>query len=591
VIPVLQFDPASLTLWYDAHLVGLSRGHREIGLALEHAIVGDDRMLRHVIGCATDPWVQTRAANVASAVWHEKRHFLDFVLTNYGAFRIRSLLEVYANAHAVLTADISAGRVLLPLDRNLDDAAREIAGIEKLDDRMLKIAHAVANRKAMLQDDRRPVPSPVGAIQVGGEALLEAIAYHVQMGKTHRVFGFDMARRVQTDHPGEDVLNLKYKWAYEVLIRTGLLQVDAAEKNMLAISDAVFLPLCYGALAARLWGQTQTNTETSSSYLPGVRFASLAMALSARHPRYSESSVDEAWELVNATCKTLFGRTVIEETEADFGLEEQFVETIERAYSDSHLARAIRDLHELRRRLIDTLKSDAPLLLDQAACADKTVNRTQPLIVVAAPSGEIGMPPADYQRLAGYSHPDTDFDVEPEGRWWWAAINLRWPDVTDTDMFCLRDREAWTYIASEYAPLGKMIYSGNKMRLMLGPELFAARIRFQQQTGMRLVVDGAFLHPEQEHDIAFWNYITGYDSFRCELSRETVEKPEGYMLDPWQLRLRPGLIDALLGSVADQRRARFTLWRDWSPWRLSDEFREYFTSFDVDRPRLYDILS
>ncbi len=46
MIPALQFDPSSLTLWYDAHLIGRCRGRRELGLALEYAILGHDRALR-----------------------------------------------------------------------------------------------------------------------------------------------------------------------------------------------------------------------------------------------------------------------------------------------------------------------------------------------------------------------------------------------------------------------------------------------------------------------------------------------------------------------------------------------------------------
>jgi len=591
MIPVLQFDPASLTLWYDAHLFGISRGRRELGLAFEYAVVGDDRRLRYLVDCTADPWVKTRAANIASVVWHEKRHFLDFVLTNYGALRIRNFLEVYANAQAIMIAGRATGRFLVPLDSNLDDVTRELAGVGELDPRFLDVARAVQRRKKMLQMDRRPVPSEIGPIEVGGEALMEAIAYHVQMGKTHRVFGADIVRRVQADHPGEHVVHLKYKWAHELMIRTGLLKVEQHDAETMHLDDRPFLPLCYGALAGRFWGQQQALGEQVWSYLPGYRFASLATAMRKRHPKFCDASVVEAWEIVNQTCKEIFGRSVIEETETDFALEERALDQYAKGFADdSRLPKAMTELHELRGTLIALLKNEPELILDQAAWSDKLVNRLQPRIVTAAPGGEIGEPPPGHARVCGYVHTGADLEREPEARWWWAAMNQQWPDMSDPDMICLHETDAWEYVVSEYAPLAKLVYAGQNMRMMLGPELMAARLRFQQQTGVKIVLDPAFMYPQHTHDVAFWRYITGRDGFRCDLSSETVNAPEGTMLDPWDLRLRPGIRRALLGTVENQRRMAFTLWRDWTPWVLSDEFRDYFLSFPVDTAEMRDVL-
>src|SRR3954453_14510612 len=83
MIPVLQFDPASQSLWYDPYLINRSRGAPEIGRALELAIIGDDPSLKSHVNNINDTWIQTRAVNIASAIWHEKRHFVDFMLTNY----------------------------------------------------------------------------------------------------------------------------------------------------------------------------------------------------------------------------------------------------------------------------------------------------------------------------------------------------------------------------------------------------------------------------------------------------------------------------------------------------------------------------
>jgi hypothetical protein len=57
-----------------------------------------------------------RCAHFASSVWHEKRHFLDFLLTNYGAFRIRQFFEIYRNLPVLFNQTGDSKRILLPLD-------------------------------------------------------------------------------------------------------------------------------------------------------------------------------------------------------------------------------------------------------------------------------------------------------------------------------------------------------------------------------------------------------------------------------------------------------------------------------------------
>jgi hypothetical protein len=596
MIPVLQFDPSSLTLWYDAHLIGMCRGRRELGLALEHAIVGDDPSLVDLLSCIDDEWVQTRAANIASTVWHEKRHFLDFVLTNYGALRIRHFFEAYANAGPILSLASESKRLLIPLDSNLDSITRQDAGVGEVDERVLEVARGIARRKQMMADDRRPVPGRLGPIDVGGEAIMEAIAYHLQHAKTHRLFGGAMNTRVQQDHPPGPVVEAKYKWAYELLIRSRWLKVYVEKEHedgsqLMRMDEGPFLPLCYGALAGRFWKQKQVQEGYISSYLPAGRFASLIPDLQEHEPNFCDASTLEAWEIVNRACKRLFGRTVIEEIDADYECEARNVDLYERSFGDSHFAKAYTDLHRLRGRLIGELKQEPELFLNQAAWSDRMVNRTKPAIVVAAPSGEIGAPPPDYGQISAYRHPDTDYEKLPEARWWWAIMNKAWPSAeADPDAICVGDLESWHYIAAEYAPLAKLLYAGHKMRVMLGPELFGARVRFQEQTGVKLVLDPAFAWPETQHDAAYWYYITGRGEFRCDLSCETVAKPDGFVLDPWNLRLRPGLREALLNSLGDRRIMAFALWRDWSPWFLSEEYRDFCESFTADEGGFYDNL-
>jgi hypothetical protein len=79
-----------------------------------------------------------------------------------------------------------------------------------------------------------------------------------------------------------------------------------------------------------------------------------------------------------------------------------------------------------------------------------------------------------------------------------------------------------------------------------------------------------------------WFYLTGHTEYRCDITAETVANPEGIILDPWALRLWPSLLDHLLGRVGDQSALTQTVHRDWSPWLLSEEFRELIENATED---------
>jgi hypothetical protein len=95
--------------------------------------------------------------------------------------------------------------------------------------------------------------------------------------------------------------------------------------------------------------------------------------------------------------------------------------------------------------------------------------------------------------------------------------------------------------------------------------------------------DPRHAYPTNQIASDFWYYITGRNTHRCDLTYEPVEKPEGIVVDPWAMRLRPGLFDQLLGSdYADKTELSFSFWRDWSPWFFSEEFRARLEQYPED---------
>ncbi|MDA9520165.1 hypothetical protein XI06_07320 [Bradyrhizobium sp. CCBAU 11434] len=565
------------------------RGAPEIGKALDLALRGaDDELVEH-IRSIEDHWIATRASTIAVACWHEKRHFVDFVLTNYGAFRMRQFFTVYLNLPEIIRSAQKTGELLVPIQSYREKLFCNHLGVKSPTDSVLAIAKNIRDRKKMLSDDTHHHSSRFGEIETSGESLLEAIAHHIQTAKAERVLGIKASHAIQKDVPANAIVSQRYTWAYRVLIQSGVINSPGTIGDGLLIDDKPFLPICYGALACRVWGQQQTRTETTSSFNPSERFASLVIGLRDHAEDIQKASVGEAWEIVNRTAKRIFDRTIVEEMRADVELEEKFVT---KSMSEDFLKSArtaYRDYHELRVRAFERFVEHPEEILDQQVYSDSIEKGVAPYVIVAASSGEIGDPPPDYSRILGYSDPELGAKRE-DARWWWAASLKNQNERVPNRKFALRSQEVWMEAASDLAPFAKLVMDGRNIRTMLGPELIAAEQRLRTTFKFRVLVDPRHAYPKITIPSDFWYYLTGKDTHRCDMTYETVVKPEGLVVGPWALRLRPGFYDALRESgYPDTTGIALAFWRDWSPWLFSEEFRERFEQFVLDDTRIVSL--
>lgn len=583
MIPILQFDPATLTLWYDTQLLASSRAAREVGLALHYAVDGREEWLKCLVRQQRDPWVRTRCATVASAVWHEKRHFLDFVLTNYGAMRVRQFFQCYVNTRVFLGRVADNGPVLLPLDRNLGSGRCRAMGVTLTDPNLRRIAEWIRDSKNALLDDRRPLTSRGTSWEIGGEAMLEGIAYHMQIGKAHRVFGAAISAAVQRDNLEHETVADKYKWAYTLFVQKGLIKFDYIEgqgdTSQLNIHDGPLIPILYASLAGRYYKQEQRRTAYASSALPPERLTSLIAYFDEHKIDLTELSTLQAWEAANAACKQMFGRSVTEEVDSDYEKEAERIAYYRETGVDEFVTSAYEDFHRLRGELIEVLKDDPEAVLDQAKWSDRFVNKTRPFVVAAAPAGVIGVPPEGFERLSGVAETDVDFDKAPDFRWWWTAIR-RDGNGDDEKVYRLGQRDVWSQIISDFAPIAKLMIDGNRMRSMVGPELVSTKTRIERQTGVKLIIDSLSRYPEESLDIAEWYFLTGNTRFRCQVTHEIVHAPHGKIIGPWEFRRRPAFLEALFRTLSGSQRERMreAFWRDWSPWLVADEVYALFKS-------------
>lgn len=579
MIPLLQFDPSTLTLWYDIGLMSKARGWDALEAAFHYAWDGKDGDLSALLENTSDQAVKARCMHVASSVWHEKRHFLDFVLSNYGAFRVRQFFEIYLNLPAIIgLAKGNGGCLHCPIDVYLDHTGMKVFGISSPDSELVEIAAAIAGRKRMIADDRQALPVEGGLVEVGGEAQLEALAYGMQFAKINQLFDADLAIRVLSDCYDAVAVHNKYLWPYRAAATMGIAPIrapkSATSQPILEMDATLVNPMLYAALASRHWGQEQVRTEAYTTAFPAERLAGLLIGLRDSCREYDSLTIRQAWEMVNDASKALFGRTVIEEIEEDYRFEAEFCERIPQNYSQNNpVKRALVDFHLLRGDLIEILKNSPELVLSAELFGAGLVGSLQPTPILASSYGQIGIPPDGYAQVFGYKHPDTDVNKIPEARWWWAAIPIG-QNEDNQDRFSLKDREAWALIIGELAPFAKLLLNGHRHRIMLGPELLRASRGFAYENGLEVKIEAFFETPPESSNSKDLFYLTGQNELRCDLTNKLLTVENSYLIPPWRVRSSQPLFEFLMSRLGKGDLGRLRLWRDWSPWIVSSEFRE-----------------
>jgi hypothetical protein len=575
MIPFFQLDPATLTLWINLDLLSEQPNRAGIATVVDATRANDDAALLESVEALPNA-EKPRAIAIASSLWHEKRHFLDLILTNYGAFRFRQFFEIAANLpviYRVVTED-QKRRLGVPLDLYTDPVRCQRLGIDT-NPELARIGAAVRSRKQIIAGDRSAVPSRYGRLEVGGEAQLEALAYLHQSAKAQKLFGTQLASAALDSVPDADAHHAKYRWIWDVAVASNVVFFDQAAENLLLFDDALMVCVVYAALACRVWKQPQTRSEASSSYLPGERFASLLIAL--REQRLGPPQIlpfDESWTLINQTCTRLFGRSVIEETEADWSIAQQTYESL-RGKILPALSDVVMELQAVRKRLIDQLKNDPQSVLRAADFQDRLLNRIRPRVVLCSPKGRIDLAEG-FEQVFGYDHSRAQPSLSSRvSRWTWAATEALGPMPHDSGAIVLRE-PAWMTFASELAPITKLVTDGRRHRSMLGPEIVHAEARLRTMANAEIIVDPLFGAPHESLDFPSFLFLLGSDEATCDLSSKKVTALSGVMFSKWLLLNNPELAELVIqfwaAGYPNDSAARLTFWKDWSPWVVAREY-------------------
>jgi hypothetical protein len=533
LIGVATLDPSTLALWYNSSALASPDNIHVMEQSFRLAVGSDLDKYRKFYSTLGEN-NKAFSADIASAIWHEKRHFLDLILTNYGAYRVRQFFMISANAFPVLKALPS--RVAFPFLVYADPIRRRLAAVEAPTGILKTFVDEVVARQMIMSLENRVLDIAGHKCEMGGDAQLEALAYNFQIGANQTWLGYDGAREWQA-RLGELHGNTRYRWLEIISDSYQLAPNKKVGQQTVAADHTLVIAIVYASLMMRSWGQSYSHDRLGEVGIlpPYARFRALLEDLRGYSYSFGSLSVEAAWTLANERCRKLFGRTAEEELDIDYDFEGSWVAKLP---ASDPAAKAFSDFHKLRGRFIQTLKKNPCKILDLRDWSKDLLPDINPYVVLAYPPGFDATLPADLVSV-------LEERLTQHERVCWAALFQ--PRIGG---FSFEDQESWLFVFKYLAPLAKLILFGRRHDLMIGSELLLMEEQLRN-VGKSVVFDDAFEYPVEGDDTSdFWRLLDREES-KCDFCASPIARPSGRVIGPWGLRRNNKLLTVCVHALGD----------------------------------------
>jgi hypothetical protein len=557
MIPTVQFDPATLAIWTTTGT--LPDPVAAIAATAMAAAARGDRVVEALADVPDEP-VRTRMLWLASAVWHEKRHYFDTCLTNYGARRFRDLFNLAANFGPLVAHARSCREpVWLPVELYCDPVQRSVFGISQPPPNILEIARNARMMKRFIAGLDAAHRLGDHLLHLGGEAQLEGLAQTSQINSIEHCFGLDdlmaatagYVHRLPHDGPYRTIEAVSGSLGCTREVSGGTIVANAG------LAAALFVT----SLCGRFYG---LGPQPSADLIqPFQRLARMFDELGPKPGRFDMSD-EESAELVDKLARRLWGRTAFEEIGADIDAMEAKVDLASAPWlSAEGLYEVFQDFIALRRRLLKAARKAGPASLLPRAFPLLWRDRLLPWHVVATPGGSFKEEDGRVVFGRKLNVPLGLEAVVPPGVTW-GRLHVYGAGVAE---FAPQADAAWLQMLERHAPRALIMLNGRRHRRMVPPELERA-INEIEQFGVQPRFHPRFEWPEQRDQrtcvaeaVALADF-SGRASFVCDITGTEIEPGDAAVVTPWEFR-RSGLVARFResGLIAEVR-----LITDWSDW-------------------------
>jgi len=565
MIQAFSLDPSSLALWCDQETLGKLASKESLMEAVSACLFDTSDVVERAVSLLPHEDDKRLVRRLAGTIWHEQRHFLDLMLTNYGAFRVRQFLTLYVNMGHLFGAVRSGGDTLVcPLDAYLDPVRRHLLGIDHVPEGVQQIAKEARDRESMVRNERQAIPFAGQNLAFGGDAQLEALGFLFQQGAVSNIFGADAFADLEGTLPHVERNNLRYRWIFLVADALGLTR-ESSEGRVDV--DAAFLgALLIAGLASRRWGQEQSHTAD------GLGSGYCAQRLKGLFETLKKMSVEpfqdpsKSWEQVNEAARLTFGRTVVEEMREDYAREEKWLgQVLALPGLSENVSLVCKDYHVLRGRLLKLFEEGPLFFTDPLHYSFGLVSNLKPITIMSAPGGVLGKAPKGWDMVSGYQEAGSS---SAEGFWWWSSTPSE-PEREEQTL-ALTQWKAWIEIIEWRAPIAKLLMKGRAHRTQFGPELIAAEMRLKAG-GTEIRFDPLFAFPrDMRVESSAFFLLTGKAQAVCDVCRSNVLQGSGWILSPWLFRKHTRLAQQAIEALGGGEIGRLKFIRDWSVWLVCD---------------------
>jgi len=246
-------------------------------------------------------------------LWHEQRHFIDHLFTNYGASQFRVGFMLRSQLETILMSAASVGKMIFPIDVYGDEVDLESFGVKTDGPHPLSpIANFIAERRQMLVDDKTIGSTPSGQFPMDGYTFLEALGSIAQLKRMMSVLG-KSAYAQQWEQLGQAYTRFPYLTAVTKRLESaGIRVLDLRpidhDSAFLGINDSLLGPLLIASLMCRRL-KTSDAIEISE-FLPASRFNNLVDKVADVRGVSEITSMEEGYDVVDDCCRKLWGRSI-----------------------------------------------------------------------------------------------------------------------------------------------------------------------------------------------------------------------------------------------------------------------------------------
>jgi hypothetical protein len=559
MIPSAQFDPSTLAIWTTTGPL-LEPEAGAAAAAMRAAARGADPS-GAVGGLPPGDPRRTRLVWLISSVWHEKRHYLDVCLTNYGARRFRNLFNLAANVDPLVAEAKKLGApVWFPVEVYGCKTLRRVLGIPEPAPNILESARLARLMKSFTTQLDAPWVLGESRLYLGGEAQLEGLAQVSQVHSIEFTFGTDDVLAVTADwvHP------LPREGPYRTIEAVaGVLGCARDIGGVTVINPNLAAALFVTALCGRYFGAgPQPPAELTA---PGPRLARMIEELGPQPGRFDTSDA-EAAEVVDRVAKRLWGRTAFEEIAADIDAMDGKVDRASAPWlAENGMCDAYADFVALRRRLLAAVGEGGLAGVLPRAFAPTWRDQLVPWHVVATPEGSADDGSAPVVFGCRLNVPPELAPVLPPVVVW-GRLHAAAPGEAAA-RFAPRDRSAWLQMLEHHGPRAHLMLNGRLHRRMVPPELDRPVAEIEQ-LGVPVRFHPRFEWPEQRDQktrtseaVALARFA-GRRSFVCDITGDEIEPNSAAVLTPWEFRRSALLPRFLQGGLMNE----ITLGLNWSDW-------------------------